>query len=209
MKHILLSVLLGWPLWAQATPDPGVQMRDQIISAGPGSYVVIRSETFYPATYYQYTRRLSVLRISPWTNSVQTGCVLQETRWATDAVKDDGVWFVAQQMDPTCADGVLDLGADQSAIRPFADTAPRDMSIKDLLPASYVTDRFGAVTGDWYDHIAQYDVPHVQDDCAFTGAVWRADGVDWHFATFECDDGGQNRLSVHIPISEKTWRKGQ
>jgi len=211
MKSVILATVLVTGLLcgaAQASPSPSVQMRDQIIAASPGRYTVLRFETFFPGSYYAYRRRLSVLTISAWTNQIQEGCVLSEARWATDAAKDDGVWFIEQQLDPTCGPGAMAVGAGQNPVQPFPFDPGRALGVGDSLPARYVATRFDAVTADWYDHVSDYSVVHAPDQCRFHEGPLRADGVDWVFVPYDCGEDA-DQILVYIPVSGKTWRQGQ
>lgn len=192
-KLATLVALLA-PNVGVSTPSPAIKVRDVLMAANENSFTVMRYETEYPGSYFAYTHRVSLMQFSTWSNVVQDRCVMIESHWATDAAKDDGVWFVEGKSTKTCAPDPTQVAAQWT---PGAKFSPN--IVGSLLSAEYISQRVANATG----------MEGASADCQFLPNGQQVDGVSWIFFPISCGapDTDTDHAEVFVPVSSKTWSK--
>lgn len=87
---------------AQATPDPGIVISDQIIGTTPETFFVIRTTTLRPPSYYEYKKRIELVELSIPSGKIEQQCLVRETEYQYDFEASHETWTQAELVESGC-----------------------------------------------------------------------------------------------------------
>ncbi|WP_306259722.1 hypothetical protein [Pararhizobium sp. IMCC21322] len=77
---------------ANATPDPGIVISDQIIGTTPNTFFVIRTTTLRPPSHYEYKKRVELVELSIPSGKIEQQCLVRETEYHYDFEASQETW---------------------------------------------------------------------------------------------------------------------
>lgn len=98
---------------ANATPDPGIVISDQIIGTSPETFFVIRTITLRPPSYYEYKKRVELVELSIPSGKIEQQCLVRETEYQYDFEASQETWTQAELVKSGCQ--VFDVLTKRSA----------------------------------------------------------------------------------------------
>lgn len=101
-KALIFSLTFLVATTAQATPDAGLVLSDQIVGATARSFFVIRTSTLRPPSYYEYSKRVELVELSIETGGIESKCLVRETAYTTDPNAPSTSWVQNELMLPAC-----------------------------------------------------------------------------------------------------------
>lgn len=155
-----LGIFLIGATPATATPDAGIAVADALVAAGPDSYVVLRTTSLWPPSYYAYAERLEYVALALADATIRSRCLIAEATYATDAADPDATRQRTGLTTGNCDLGAMLAAADAAPVMPEAgfdepDTfalvddglaATRDVESRPIWPLAEVAARFTAAT---------------------------------------------------------------